>query len=66
MPPPGDRFGRKKLVAMGVSLGSEVVTVRLTEDESAVSWSSVDSPTFGNVKVSCYCQGCVLRSKVMF
>lgn len=49
--PPGDRFGRKKMMAMGVALGSDPVVVRLTDDQSAVSWKSVDAPTFGSVKV---------------
>ena len=39
------------MVAMGVSLGSEPALVRLSEDESEVSWSSTENPTFGNVKV---------------
>ena len=49
--PPGERFGRKKMVAMGVSLGSDPVTVRLSEDQTTVAWSSVETPTFGSVKV---------------
>ena len=36
---------------MGVSLGSDPVTVRLSEDQSTVAWSSVETPTFGSVKV---------------
>eukprot|EP00752_Nemacystus_decipiens_P001277 g1272.t1 len=48
----GDRFGRRKVVAMGVSLGSEPAMVRLSEDETSVSWRSAENPTFGNVKVT--------------
>eukprot|EP00904_Undaria_pinnatifida_P009133 jgi/Undpi1/534/HiC_scaffold_10.g03998.m1 len=40
------------MVAMGVSLGSDPVTVRLSEDQSTVAWSSVETPTFGSVKVT--------------
>lgn len=39
------------MVAMGVSLGSEPAMVRLSEDETTVSWRSAEAPTFGNVKV---------------
>eukprot|EP00903_Cladosiphon_okamuranus_P007244 g7030.t1 len=48
----GERFGRRKMVAMGVSLGSEPANVRLSEDETTVSWRSAEAPTFGNVKVT--------------
>ncbi|CAB1117765.1 unnamed protein product [Ectocarpus sp. CCAP 1310/34] len=48
----GERFGRRKMVAMGVTLGSEPAMVRLSDDQSTVSWASADAPTFGSVKVT--------------
>ncbi|CAM9985219.1 unnamed protein product [Pylaiella littoralis] len=48
----GERFGRRKMVAMGVSLGSEPAVVHLTDDQSTVSWRSADAPTFGSVKIT--------------
>ncbi|CAM9113576.1 unnamed protein product [Ascophyllum nodosum] len=48
----GDKFVRKKMLAMGVALGSDPVMVRLSEDQATISWASVDAPTFGNVKVT--------------